>query len=299
MKLTKRSTISIGVLAAIGGIGVAALSIGGGGLTATPSTSSGSVLTGKPGAAGDVLAVKIDNVSAARPQTGLNSADIVYAIQVEGGLSRFMAIYDSNHMPDTVGPVRSARQTDLQLLGQYNHPALAFSGAQSKLLPVLKGSDDIEAISGGSHFYRSSNRPAPHNEYLHPKGLGGSKAEDIGLRFGAAPNGGAVNTVRSAWRFQFVWTGDHYRINMDQQHSPLTTDNVIVQHVKVKQSDYHSRTGYVPYTQTVGEGSGVLMRNGKSYTITWERHDKGDGTTYKWHGKPVNLTPGRTWVVLK
>ncbi|MDX6356010.1 MAG: hypothetical protein QOF98_2913, partial [Streptomyces sp.] len=140
---------------------------GGGGSTSAPAVS---VLTGKPGAAGRVLAVKIDNVSQARPQTGLNNADLVYGIEVEGGLSRLMAVYDSNNLPPTVGPVRSARETDLQLLAEYDHPALAFSGAQSQLLPVLKSSSELVAVTGTSAFYRDSDRAAPHNEYLHTKG---------------------------------------------------------------------------------------------------------------------------------
>lgn len=76
---------------------------------------------------GSVLAVKIDNVRAARPQTGLDAADVVYAEQVEGGLSRLMAVYASK-FPKVIGPVRSARESDLELLRQFDEPTLAFSG---------------------------------------------------------------------------------------------------------------------------------------------------------------------------
>ncbi|CAM5613520.1 hypothetical protein SVIOM342S_08193 [Streptomyces violaceorubidus] len=87
-------------------------------------------------APGPVLAVKVDNVRGARPQTGLEAADVVYAEPVEAGLSRLMAIY-ATELPASVGPVRSARESDLELLGQFDRPVLAFSGAQSKLLPLI------------------------------------------------------------------------------------------------------------------------------------------------------------------
>ncbi|MEE4544419.1 DUF3048 domain-containing protein [Streptomyces sp. V4-01] len=268
-------------------------------------TSAYSVLTGKPGAAGRVLAVKIDNVAAARPQTGLNSADLVYAIEVEGGLSRLMAVFDSGHLPPVVGPVRSARETDLQLLAQYDHPALAFSGAQSKLLPVLRKSRELIARTGTAAFFRDSGRPAPHNEYLHPGGLadGAGRAQDIGLRFAAAPPaGGAPATTGAASmpaaRFSFAWNGAQYRVSMDGARSPWTADNVIIQHVTVKESQYHSRTGFVPYSLTVGHGSATLLRDGRSYPLSWDRPGATDGTAFTAHGRDVPLHPGRTWIVL-
>ncbi|WP_462113717.1 DUF3048 domain-containing protein [Kitasatospora cinereorecta] len=85
----------------------------------------------------DVLAVKIDNVAAARPPTGLEKADIVYVEQVEAGLSRILAAYSSD-VPSVIGPVRSARETDLELLRQFDEPMLAYSGAQSALRPSIE-----------------------------------------------------------------------------------------------------------------------------------------------------------------
>jgi hypothetical protein len=272
--------------------------------TGADATPSRSVLTGEPGAAGRVLAVKIDNVGAARPQTGLNQAALVYGIQVEGGLSRLMAVFDSNHLPPVVGPVRSARETDLQLLAEYNRPALAYSGAQSKLLPVLKRSDIISK-TGTSAFFRNPDRPAPHNEYLHTKGLADSAgvAKDIGLRFSAkTPAGGTPDTTVSASmpsaRFTFTWNGSQYRVALDGTRSPWTADNVIVQHVKIKESRFHSRTGFVPFSETVGSGSGVVLRNGRSYSVHWDRPTADAGTTYTHDGRTVPLRPGRTWIVL-
>lgn len=287
---------------------------GGGGPTSTSSSSSSSstgsgprsVLTGEEGAAGDVLAVKIDNVAAARPQTGLNDADLVYAIEVEGGLSRLMAVYDSKHLPKVVGPVRSARQTDLQVLAQYDHPAFAFSGAQSQLLPVIKKSDELTAVTGTKDFFRTHEHPAPHNEFLHPANAAdkGGTAKDIGLRFatGTPAGGTAKNTATArmpAARFSFTWDGSHYRVAMDGKTSPWTPDNVIIQHVAVKESDFHSRTGFVPFSQTVGHGSAEILRNGRSYAAAWDRPAQTDGTTYTFDGRTLPLHPGHTWIVLE
>ncbi|WP_433887515.1 DUF3048 domain-containing protein [Streptomyces sp. CA-111067] len=273
----------------------------------TPAPGSPSVLTGKPGAAGRVLAVKIDNVGAARPATGLNDADLVYGIEVEGGLSRIMAVFDSSHLPATVGPVRSARETDLQLLGQYDKPALAFSGAQSHLLPVLKSSTNITAVTGTGAFFRKQGRPAPHNEYLHTKGLADRAgiAKDIGLRFAAEPPAGgtAGSTATAAMpsaRFAFTWNGTQYQVAMDGTRSPWTADNVIIQHVKVKESRFHSRTGYVPFSQTVGSGTATVLRDGKAYAAHWNRPTESAGTAFTLAGGgPATLHPGRTWVILE
>ncbi len=111
-------------------LAVTAACTGGEDSSPSPSTSS------RAGGAADVLAVKIDNVAPARPHTGLEQADIVYVEQVEAGLSRILAVYSSD-LPPVIGPVRSARETDLELLRQFDRPTLAFSGAQSRLLPVI------------------------------------------------------------------------------------------------------------------------------------------------------------------
>jgi hypothetical protein len=293
--------VAVAALAAGCKVGTSGGTDGRGGGTA-PARS---YLTGEPGAAGKVLAVKIDNVGAARPQTGLDGADIVYAIEVEGGLSRLMAVFDTSHLPPVVGPVRSARETDLQLLPQYGRPALAFSGAQSQLLPVLKADKDVVAVTGTAAFFRSSARPAPHNEYLRTKGAAGSAAppRDIGLRFAAAPPpGGTAATTASAAmpsaRFTFTWNGSRYRVAMDGSATPWTADNVILQHVRVEESRFHSRTGYVPFSRTVGSGSAVILRDGREYAAHWSRPAQSAGTSYTLNGTALPLHPGRTWIVL-
>ena len=150
--------IMIGTSAAAAAIGLAVALVvvlaGRGVPPAAPKPSPGrssqlySPFTGEPVTAlGPVLAVKIDNLAPARPQTGLAGADIVYVLPVEGGLSRFLAVY-SSHVPPVIGPVRSAREDDLELLRQFGRPAFAYSGAQPQLLPVVERARTVDLYAG-------------------------------------------------------------------------------------------------------------------------------------------------------
>src|SRR5262252_6649576 len=112
-----------------------------------------------------VLVVKIGNTFPERPATGLAKADIVYLIPVEGGLSRIMAVF-SSHYPRVIGPVRSARETDRDLLRQFGRPAFAWSGAQPRLVPVVRHARtvDLYALTARGYF-RSVDRVPPYNLY--------------------------------------------------------------------------------------------------------------------------------------
>ncbi len=136
-----------------------------------------------------VLIVKIGNTVPERPATGLAKADIVYLIPVEGGLSRIMAVF-SSHYPRVIGPVRSARQDDLQLLRQFGRPAFAWSGAQPQLVPVVEHSRIVDLYAAtASGYFRTVDRIEPYNLYADTRTLlkqapHASVARDIGFRFG-------------------------------------------------------------------------------------------------------------------
>jgi hypothetical protein len=285
--------------------------------TPRPSPSPSTVTRPSQSAArGSVLAVKIDNVRAARPQTGLGAADVVYAEQVEGGLSRLMAIYASK-LPKSVGPVRSARESDLELLRQFDEPVLAFSGAQHKLLPLIDKAP-LHAVPPGKAsgaYFRGSGKPAPHNLYLHPNRLlpsaPGADALTTGFQFGAPPAGGKPKTSRTvrypAASFTFSWSASRKRWLVSMDGTPtVTTDGkrvapatVVVQHVKVRKSDFHDFLGNnTPYTVTVGSGKAEVLRGGRVYDVDWKRKKAGDGTEFTTNdGTPVNFAKGQVWVV--
>ena len=271
----------------------------------------------EPKGAGPLLAVKIDNVDAARPQTGLEAADIVYAEQVEGGLSRLLAIY-ATRLPKAVGPVRSARESDLELLRQFDEPTLAFSGAQNKLLPLIDraplNAESPESAASGV-YYRGADRAAPHNLYLRPQRLiaaaPGPDALTTGFRYGTAPEGGtplASRTVRvPAARVTFTWSADRHRwlVSMDGAPTVTTDDNriaaatVVVQYVKVRESRFHDVLGNnSPYTLSVGSGRAQVLRDGRAFDVKWRRGSAAEGTAFTTaDGTPVNFAKGQVWVV--
>ncbi|WP_052867045.1 DUF3048 domain-containing protein [Streptomyces niger] len=277
-----------------------------------------SPFTGEDGAGDKVLAVKIDNVSAARPQTGLEHADILYTEQVEAGLSRILAVFAA-HLPDRVGPVRSARESDLELLRQFGHPALAYSGAQAKLRPTLE-SAPIDALPPGKApdaYVRSPDRAAPHNLYLRPARAleaapGASAPADIGFRFGSAPAGGTRTSEQDvhypAARFAFTWSESRNRWLVSMDGTPFRTTGggqlgvatVIVQYVTVRSSRLHDKWGSVtPYTETVGSGDALVLRNGKKYEAHWSRPAADGGTTFTTpDGNHLPFPKGPAWVAL-
>ena len=266
---------------------------------------------------GPVLIVKIDNIVYTRPQTGLNEADIVYVIPVEGGLSRFMAVF-SSHIPPVIGPVRSAREDDLELLRQFGRPAFAFSGAQGRLLPVVERSHivDLFAYKVVTPYYRDNRRIAPYNLYAHTRRLlaaakGASWAHGIGFRFGPPPPGGQpVSTVRtgySAASFAFKWSPSRNRwlVSMDGARA-RTTDRgqmnaatVVIQHTIVRTSRYLEYGVPPPYAESVGHGTATVLRNGKAYQVHWSRPNWYVGTTFTTDsGKRMTFAPGPVWIVL-
>src|SRR5215469_3771465 len=195
-----------------------------------------------------VLAVKIDNIVNARPQTGLNHADIVYVLPVEGGLSRFLAVFSSDY-PPVIGPVRSAREADLEVLRQFGRPGFAYSGATATLLPYIHRTARIVDLYSGitRGYYRDNRRVAPYNLYARTRPLlkqasGASKAHDIGFRFGPPPAGGKTTRSASvsypAASFRFTWSAGKGRWLVSMDGTPAVTKDggrlspptVVIQH---------------------------------------------------------------------
>ena len=325
--------IMIGTSAAAAAIGLAVALVvvlaGPGVPPAAPKPSPGrssqlySPFTGEPMTSlGPVLAVKIDNLAPARPQTGLADADIVYVLPVEGGLSRFLAVY-SSHVPPVIGPVRSAREDDLELLRQFGRPAFAYSGAQPQLLPVVErartvdlyaGRVPVSPVAGG--YFRDLRRVAPHNLYARTSRLlaeapGASRARDIGFRFGPAPAGGRTTTSFQvsypAASFTFHWSarGGRWLVSMDgsparaAEGGPLSAATVVIQYTRVRTSRFLEAGARPPFAESTGAGTGVVLRGGKAYPVRWSRSDADGGTTFTTaSGQVMTFARGPVWVVL-
>jgi len=292
--------------------------------SSAPAGPNGAVspLTGLPGGAGRVLAVKIDNIVNARPQTGLGAADVVYAIEVEGGISRFLAVYDSEHLPpgDRIGPVRSARESDLPILRQYGKVDFAYSGALTRLLPVLAAADIFNCSpQQDSSFFRGQWNVPPYNQYVVPSSVlrhfpDAAPARDVGFRFGDAPAGGepaAEWTARMpAARFTFSWSAERggYLVALDGRPATTTDSGQLAAPTVViqKVAETTSPRGFMdspgvlsPYAPTVGTGEAVFLRDGTAYHGSWARGSEDEPTRFTYAGQPMPFRPGQVWIVLE
>jgi hypothetical protein len=286
--------------------------------TPTPSPkppSNRSPLTGVLGGVGKpVLVVKIDNTAPAHPQVGINAADIVYLEEVEGGLTRLAAVF-SSHLPSTVGPVRSARETDINLFAQYGKVAYTYSGGQPAVVNELHGANlFLEPDGYGGGWFRGGGRHAPYNLFASPTRLlaarpQAAKVRDIGFRFGdllpgMRPSAGfdmSFPHARVSWR----WRSGRFVLAMDGSAANVVGDgqisaaNVIVQYVPVFASRLHDVNHNVtPYTRTIGSGKAVFFRNGHEIPGLWFRPSAGSGTAFYANNKRYPMARGRTWIIL-
>jgi Protein of unknown function (DUF3048) N-terminal domain/Protein of unknown function (DUF3048) C-terminal domain len=274
-----------------------------------------SPFTGEPvKALGRVIVVKIDNIVDARPPTNLTSADIVYLLPVEGGLSRIFAVY-SSRIPTIIGPVRSARQDDLELLRQFGRPGFAYSGATPHLLPFIARARVVNLYDTPAYF-RDGNRVAPHNLYadgrvLRAEAPGASTARDIGFRFGPPPPGGRPTTSVSvsypATAFTFRWWARTRRwlVWMDGTQATdaagghLGAATVVIQDTVVRTSRFLEYGVPPPNARSAGSGTAVVLRDGRAWRVRWSRPNWDGGTTYTLpSGARMTFAPGQVWVVL-
>jgi len=280
-----------------------------------------STLTGMPELqARPVLIVKLDNTRNAQPHAGLRDADLVYIEEVEYGITRIAAVFSSK-VPTRIGPVRSARITDVELLAQYGSPAFAFSGAQRKLWPVLAEASfiDISPNKGEQGYERDYSRRAPYNYFLDGQvGLErapeASLSREIGLVFSDDPPPGGYLVTRARMEWSYASAGFNYdegsgtykvhlngikaRAEEDGQSQHAST--VVLQYVEQKQSIYYDKGGgNTPEAITVGTGKAIVLRDGRAWETTWKRPDPEKGTTFTLpSGKPMTFKPGQTWIVL-
>jgi hypothetical protein len=284
--------------------------------TPTPTPEPVSVLSGRPGTDGPVLALKIDNTAKSLPHIGLTEADVVYVQQVEGGLTRLAAVY-SSELPSKVAPIRSARETDAELLPMYGEIAFGFSGSVAGVhrLVTRAGLVDVSADRGPRGYSRLSSRPAPYNEAAVPETLidradGSVPARDVGFTFGKAPTGGtkAVSVTalypaaRISMRYNSATKEWAYWLGSKQDRSSqgvVAASTVIVQSVRLTTTGRDDVAGNpVPLSRTVGTGKATVLRDGRSWPVTWSRKSVGSPTRWTYQGKDFPMKAGQVWVLL-
>ncbi len=270
-------------------------------------------LAGRP-----ALVVKIDNHPEARPQSGLNQADIVYEENVEQ-LTRFAAVFQTSD-PDPVGPIRSGREQDVELLGSLNKPIFAWSGGNPGVTAAINGSDFVVAnvqtnARKASQSYRARDRGVPHNLYaqgsglftMAPEGAGPPPQQFAYRKDGEAvagdPSAGvelAMDGVKVRWAFD-PKSGTYLRFQGGKAHNDAALGQVNAANVVVLVVDYVQSQIYAPspIAQTVGTGEVFVFSGGSAVHGTWSRDDRLKPFTLTGDdGKPILLTPGRTWVEL-
>ena len=278
---------------------------------------SGLPITDPAKAARPAVAVKIDNNAAARPQAGLDQADVIYEEFTEG-ITRFVVVFHSNDAP-TVGPVRSVRPADANIVKPLGGP-LVFSGGSPAVLNTVQGAGVRSVTENATDtLRRRSGRRAPHNLYtstelMFRKAGAGSAPPALGpfLRQGEqyAPAGVAqvANlTLAPAPGVRAAYTWDpgstswkrstDGRPHLLEGGAQIAPRNIIVQYTPYAQFAADRK---VRYPEVVGSGDALIYVAGTQVKARWTKSGPGGVTTYvDSAGKPVPLAPGQTWVHLQ
>jgi Protein of unknown function (DUF3048) N-terminal domain/Protein of unknown function (DUF3048) C-terminal domain len=336
LTLTKRGKVLIGILTAaiVLGSAVAVLALTGVAkhIPVLRSLTGGNThharcLTGKLPSHGDApdrpaLAIKVENLPEARPQAGLDKADIVYEEPVEGGITRFIVVFYCQDAA-RVGPVRSARFTDPPILLQLGRETLfGFAGAAPRVDKAVEKSGvqdlsfDRPAAAGAYH--RDDNRLAPHNLYTSTNALYRAGAVKKGrprqvFHFGheslkgkPAPTAhldfsGSADVF---WRYK-PKRGAYVRFHGTEPHelesgAQVSATNVVVLSVSLRDTGIVDAAGNPsPEAETVGSGRAFVFRGGRMIAAQWSR--KSENAVIHLldrNGDPIRLARGRTWVEL-
>lgn len=289
--------------------------------TTAPPPSATAPLTGLPASDSSVdlrrpaLAVKIDNSPEAMPQEGINQADVVFEIMVEG-ISRLMAVFHSVDAGE-IGPTRSARYSDPPILALLGKPLFGWSGAAGGVEKDVYNSSWIVNVNWdrvkNSDYYRKKGRAAPHNLYTSTRTLysyaepdqppplplfpylgagesnaGGSPLAGMQMKVGDTPSAWAWDAAGNHWvRWQYG------KRDLTDAGPQADAQNVVILEIKYKGSRM------APIAVLDGQGTAIVMSGGQAYRGTWSRQDQLHPVVLTGADNlPMKLAPGRTWVEL-
>lgn len=259
--------------------------------------------------------VKIDNGSRARPQSGLNAADIIVEEEVEGGITRFAAIFHSN--PSIVGPIRSGRTTDIGIINGLGAPLLLYSGANAVTDALLRAQSTVQNRNAGtsSGYWRSSYRSAPSNLYSDTAphwatATGGPPPPQFAYRAEGSDPGGVEDTSLTvsypASRAGWTWDGSAWlrtqggNAHMTASGEQVSAANVVIIEAREVPSGMVDSSGAnVPEFVFVGTGPATVFTSGRRIDGVWTRPTlRSVATLTTADGTVIGLTPGRTWIEL-
>lgn len=290
---------------------------------ATPAPLVYAPLTGLPVAdpaslAHPSLAAKIDNHEDARPQVGLEATDLVFEELVEGGLTRYVAVWHSN-VPAEIGPIRSIRPMDPDIISPFGG-IVAYSGGQYRFVVLMQGTNVYNAIHGQKDtdavMYRTKSKAAPHNVLVKAPELIAMHAElapppqqyayaDTAAGATAARDGQPVSGIdlvfgapsRPSWAWDAAsgrWLrSQNGKADLDSAGAQLSAANVLVVRVGV------GNDGGVPKTELIGSGDALVLSGGKVVHATWSKADRlAPIRLVDDAGAVIRLAPGNSWVEL-
>lgn len=297
----------------------------------TPTIAPVWPLTGMPvtgdGANRPALAVKIENTAEARPQEGLNEADLVWDNIVEFGVSRLNVVYQS-HVPGEIGPIRSVRPMDMPESAPL-HGLFAYSGGQTGILALAQasGEQNFSFDSGNKAFYRIKARPAPHNVYSHPADIWaqasptrvapapwftfGRTAAQASAAVAGTPTNTLNYTLSPYAHPNWTWdaaSGTWLRFEgsakamtqtsgaADAQIHAVNVLTIVASHPNT-QFGAQNNTPVPTYSLVNASGDGLLASGGKSIAIKWSKgaQDAPMVVTLA-DGSPAVFAPGNTWI---
>jgi hypothetical protein len=261
------------------------------------------------------LTIKIDNTPQAHPQYGIDKADVVYEEIVEGGITRLAAIFNS-HLPTKVGPVRSVRRTDREIVFPLRG-IFAFSGGAQYAISSIETAPVklIDESNAGGAMFRDPTRPPPHNLFANAAALmreGGKVYSPPALFTYVAQKAPPVGAPVSSFTVNFLagfsvsyqWDGKTHDWLRSIFGAPDVTatgvreapTNVVVMSVK-----YRGGVGVEgSYAQMVGSGAVEVFADGRLQKGFWHRSNIRKATAYRTaKGKVIHLRPGQTWVELQ
>ena len=273
------------------------------------------------------LALKIDNAPTALPQQGLQDADIVFEELVEGGLTRFLAIFHSQ-IPTSVGPIRSGRSTDIPLLMPFDGALFGWSGSNwafRKLLDTV-AITDVGLYRNPSHYWRQTERIPPSNLWVRASQLFNKEAHDphsseplwpyelpeettsgpsreikgVKVDWGSTKVEHLWDATRSGWT-RSQNDDPHVVLDLKGEQHELAPENLIIQFTKYVLTNEEDVNGARIPLGLVSEGSGtaLILKDGGLIEGRWIKANVTVHTDFfDNQGRLIAMSPGSTWVLL-
>lgn len=272
------------------------------------------------------LVVKIDNAEprssqGGRPQAGINQADIVFEEMVEGSVTRLASVFHSTDV-DPVGPVRSARTTDLLIMASLNRPLFAWSGANARVVGEVRSADivDVGFDAATPAYQRVSDRRAPYNLFSSTPAIraaapdeqrppvpqftyredgaepeGGRSVGKVNINFGGGPGSAPVDYEWDGSGWARSQRGDAH---VDTDGVRVAPPNVIIRFTPYAEVQCCDASGFpIVEAQLAGEGDAWILTGGQLIEGRWRQGSVSEPTEFvDADGNPIGLTPGPTWV---